>query len=177
EEKIIFGDALAELNDFRIHAVEANALVTVLAEDQRLAVDQLERGVGLGVALRGIFPGAVVEDVAVLVDLEKGGAGVLGGALERFAEVLDVDIDATGDEGGFTANGERQRMERVVNGARRRAGCLFAERRSRRVLALGETVDTVVEQHDVDVEIAADGVHQMVSADREAVAIARDDPD
>ena len=151
--------------------------VAVLAEDERLAVDELERRVGFGFAFLGVGPGAVVEDVAVLVDLDERGARVLGGPLEHFAQVLDLGVDRAGDERGFAADRDRERMERVVDRAHRRALGLLAERRRGRVLALGEAVDAVVEQDDVDIEVAADGVHQVIAADREAVAVAGDDPD
>src|SRR6188508_281299 len=68
-------------------------------------------------------------------------------------------------------------MERVVDRAHRRALRFLAERRRWRVLALGESVDAVVEQDDVEVEIAANGVHQVIAADRETVADARDEHD
>jgi len=42
----------------------------------------------------------------------------------------------------------------------------------RRVLALGERVDAVVEHHDVDVQIPAQGVDKVVAADGEAIAVA-----
>src|SRR4051812_48130624 len=34
EQQIVFADAFAQLDDFRIHAVEADAFVAVLAEDE-----------------------------------------------------------------------------------------------------------------------------------------------
>ena len=40
-EQILLGDAVAEMHDFEIDAVQANALVAILAEDQRLAVFEL----------------------------------------------------------------------------------------------------------------------------------------
>ena len=42
DEQIFFGDAVAELDDFEVEAVQANALVAILAEDQRLAVFELD---------------------------------------------------------------------------------------------------------------------------------------
>ena len=65
--------------------LQADALVAVLAEDQRLAVLQLERGVGLGFAVGGVVEGAVVEHVAVLIDLDERRAAVLGRPLQHHA--------------------------------------------------------------------------------------------
>ena len=71
---------------------------------------------------------------------------------------------------------QRQRMDRIIDRADRRAFGHFAQRRSRRILPLGQAVNAVVEQHDVQIEVAADGVHQMIAADRKPVAVAGDDP-
>ncbi len=40
DEQIFFGEAvaIAEVNDFEIEAIQANALVAVLSKDERLAV-------------------------------------------------------------------------------------------------------------------------------------------
>ena len=70
----------------------------------------------------------------------------------------------------------RDRVERVVDRAdRRRLGDL-ADLRGRRVLALGQAVDAVVEEQDVDVDVAAQHVDQVVAADARAVAVAGDHP-
>src|SRR6185503_1652469 len=45
-----------------------------------------------------------------------------------------------------------------------------------RVLALCETVDSVIEQDDVDVEVAPDRVNQVIAADRKRVPVSGDDP-
>ena len=47
----------------------------------------------------------------------------------------------------------------------------------RRVLALGQAVDLVVEEQQLDRHVAAQRVDQVVAADRERVAVAADDPD
>ena len=49
--------------------------------------------VELGVFVRGIIPSPIVEDVAVLIDLDKCRAFVLGSSLEHFAEVFDMHVD------------------------------------------------------------------------------------
>ena len=64
----------------------------------------------------------------------------------------------------------------VVDGAHWRALGDLPHRRGGRVLAFGQAVDAIVEQHEVEVHIAPDGVHQVVTADRQRIAVARDDP-
>ena len=77
----------------------------------------------------------------------------------------------------FAGDGQRQRIDRVVDRAHRRRFGLLAKLRSRTVLAFRQTIDAVVEEDVVDVEVAADGVHEMVAADRKRVAVAGDHPD
>ena len=75
-------------------------------------------------------------------------------------------------------DGQRQRAERMCRSSP--AGSTWSclpMRRGRRILALGQAVDLVVEQDDLQVDVAADGVDQVVAADRQAVAVAGDHPD
>ena len=62
---------------------QADALVAVLAEDHRLAVLEDEHPVLADLAVGEVAPGAVVEDVAVLEDLDERRALVPAGPLER----------------------------------------------------------------------------------------------
>ena len=57
----------------------------------------------------------------------------------------------------------------------RRLG-LLAKLRSRTVLALGQTINPVVEKDVIDVEVAANGVHEVIAANRKRVAVAGDHP-
>ena len=51
-----------------------------------------------------------------------------------------------------------------------------ADGAGRGVLTLGQSVNLVVEEDDLHVEVAADHVQEVVAADRERVAVTRDDP-
>ena len=82
---------------------------------------------------------------------------VLGRPLQHHAEVLGVHIDGAGDEGRLAADGHGEDVQRVVDRAHGRALGHLPQRRSRRVLPLGQPVDAVVEQDDVDVQVAAEG--------------------
>jgi hypothetical protein len=65
----------------------------VAAEADRLAVLQPDHGLlGLLLVLQGV-EGAVVEDVAVLVDLDQGRALVGGGLAQHLRQVLAVGVD------------------------------------------------------------------------------------
>ena len=84
---------------------------------------------------------------------------------------------AAGDERRLGREGDRERLDRRVDGARRRRLRLLAELRRRARLALREAVDAVVEHHHLDVDVAPHRVDHVVAADREGVAVAGDDPD
>ena len=87
--------------------VEADALVAVLAEDHRLAVLEDEHPVLADLAVGEVAPRAVVEDVAVLEDLDERRALVAAGPLERVLEVLGVGVDRAGDERRLGGEGDR----------------------------------------------------------------------
>ena len=102
---------------------------------------------------------------------------MVGGGAQHLGLVLAVRVDRARDEGGLGAEGQRDRVERVVERAERgRLGDL-ALLAGRRVLALGQPVDLVVEQQDLDRHVAAQRVDQVVAADRQGVAVAGHDPD
>ena len=87
-----------------------------------------------------------------------------------------MHVDRAGDKRRLAADGDRQRMQRIIDRSERRALGHLPQGRSRRVLPLGQSINPVVEQQDVDVEIPPDGVHQVVAADRQGVAVAGDHP-
>jgi hypothetical protein len=57
---------------------------------------------------------AVVEDVAVLVDLHERRAPVRRGRPQHALQVLAVGVHGPGDERGLGADRQRDRVERVV---------------------------------------------------------------
>ena len=119
----------------------------------------------------------VVVDVAVLEDLHERRPLVRGGAPQHVRQPRLVGVERPRDERRFGAEGERKRVERVVDRAHRRRARHLPLFRRRRVLALGEPVDLVVEHQDLDVHVAPERVDQVVAADRERVAVAADHPD
>src|ERR1700675_685135 len=116
-EKILFRDAVAELDDFEIEAVHANALVAILAEDERLAVLELDDVVAARVLFGDAFPRAVIEDVAVLQDFDVGRALVRGGFLQSVLQMLLENVHGAGQERRFRANRQRNGIERAIRGA------------------------------------------------------------
>src|SRR5262249_35764823 len=111
--------------------------------------------------------------VAVLEDLDECGALVRGSALEHLLHVGDVAIDRASHERGARRQRERARGERSIGRPHRRRFRDLAQFAGRRVLALRQPVDPVVEEQDGHVDVPAQHVEQMIAADAEAVAVAR----
>ena len=130
-----------------------------------------------GVLFGDAGPGAVVENVAVLQDFDEGGAFVSGRVFERVFQVGLEDIDGAGYEGGFGADGERVGIEWAVERAVGSGLGFFADFGSRGILAFGQAVDAIVEEKDLQSDIAAQHVNGVIAADGEGVAVTGGYPD
>jgi hypothetical protein len=118
----------------------------------------------------------VVEDVAVLVDLDERRPLVRCGLAEHLRQVSLVDVEGSRDERRARSDCDRERVERVVERAEGRRLRHLAALARRRVLALREPVDLVVEEEDLYRDVAPQGVDEVVAADREGVAVAGHHP-
>ena len=96
----------------RAVVVADHSELMVEAEADRLAVDQVDAVDGRGVLLREVVEGAVVEDRAVLEDLDEGGAAVLGRRAQDLDEALLVAVDRARDEGGAGPEARRRPDDR-----------------------------------------------------------------
>ena len=177
DQEVFLGDAVfTNLNHFEVVAIEADTFVAVLAEDQGLTVDALHLHVIADILAGDVFMHAIGEDHAVLQDLGHGDAVVVVRLHEDLGEFFGVDIHATGEEGRLSADGEFTGVERILVGALGRGLGLGTAEGARRELALGHTIDTVIEEHQVDVDVTAAGVDEVVTTDGGAVTVASDHP-
>ncbi|CAB4627229.1 unannotated protein [freshwater metagenome] len=109
----------------------------------------------LFVAVLECIKGAVVKDRAVLVNLDQSSAVMFSSRAQDRGEVLAVGVHGACHERCFSTEGQGDRIERVVQRTHRRGLGDLALLGSRGVLTLGQTVDAVVEQQDLQVHIAA----------------------
>ena len=77
---------------------------------------------------------------------------------------------------GIGANGQGQGIEGMIQRTKRRALGHFALFRSRRVLALGKSVNLVIKEQDVYIKIPAQQVDGVIAANRKTIAITRYNP-
>src|SRR5712692_4112841 len=77
---------------------------------------------------------------------------------------------------GFRADGQRHGIERTVDGAERRGFGLLVEFGSRRILALGQSVDAIVEEQNLDADVATQHVDGVISANGQRIAVPCGDP-
>jgi hypothetical protein len=112
DDEIGFRDAVAELDDFDVAiGFAADAFVAIFAEDQRLAVFELNDVFAARVFFGDAGPGAVIEDVAVLQNFDKRRAAMRSGLLEGVFQVDLEDVDGAGDKSGFRADGKGNGVE------------------------------------------------------------------
>lgn len=166
----------SKVNDLRFETVQSNAFFTFLSENQRLALLQNQRRVRFGVFFSEYFESTVIENIAVLINFKERGSTMRIGPCEHVLEVFYVTVHRAGNEGRIASKRQCNRVHRMVQRPVWRGRCPLVLLRGRRILTFGQTINLVVEQEDVYIKIAAEQVHEMVSADGQGIAIARDDP-
>lgn len=175
--KVIFGKrTVVEVNDARGAVVEADAFVGVFAKNEGLVVVEKKVVVVFGVFVSKRGKGPVVEDIAVLVYFKKRTTPVCIRAAEHFAEVFDIAVHRSGHEGSIGAEGYGYGVDGVVEGAKRGGGRVLIFFGSGRILAFGQAVYLIVEQEDIEVEVAPQYMDEVIAANGEAIAIAGNDP-
>ena len=104
-------------DEFHVPAGDAQALGSVLAEGHLLAGDQVDHPVGAYrlVDIRRIE--VLVEDHAVLKDLDERGPLVSVGRSKGLRHVLGVDVEGARHEGRAAAECEPERVERPIDRA------------------------------------------------------------
>jgi len=97
--------------------------------------------------------------------------------LQHAGQMVHQRVAGPGDETRTGAKREQGCIDGGVNGTvrRRRGACACIG--GWRVLALGQAVDRIVEQQQVEVDVAAQRMQQMVAADRQEIAVAARHPD
>ena len=97
---------VAQVHNLRDQAIETDALVPILPENHRLPMLKHKSVIILGAAVGDVAPRTIVEDIAVLEDLDEGGPFVLGGPKKCCAEVFGVEVNAASNKCRFGSQRE-----------------------------------------------------------------------
>src|SRR5207249_4406700 len=155
----------------RSESLETQALVLFSSEDHRLAVLDKHDVVFLCILFGECEKGAVVEDVAVLINFEEGGAAVFGRAADHRLHMFWIAVESPRDEGCLGAKSDKKRIKRMVDRSIGSRFCYLTELRGGGVLTLRQAVDLIVEEQDLQIDVPTAGVDEMVPADTEPVTI------
>ena len=98
------------------------------------------------------------------------------GLQKDFRHVFGIGVHGAGEEGGAGTETNFGGEKGVVDGTHRGGFGDGSDFGSGRVLPFGQAVDFIVEENDIDIDIAADGVDEMVASDGKSVAVSGDDP-
>ena len=119
---------------------------------------------------------AVVVDDAVLQDLDQRRAPMRVRAHQNPGHMVLQRVDAAGHERCARAKREERGVDRPLDRSAGRGGRTRADRRGRRILTLGQAVDGVVQEQQIEIDVAAEHMQEVVAADRQEVAVAADHP-
>ena len=163
--------------DLQLHVLEDDAFLLVGSEQHLLAVAQRYGALRTRSLVGGeLAVGLVVEYHAVLQYFDYRHAFVHRGGHHALLRKSHLHVHRPGEERALGADHQFAGVERLLDRAVRRGLGDLAQLRSGGVLAFGQTVNLVVEQNDVEVHVAADGVDEVVAADGQRVAVAGGDP-
>lgn len=176
-ENVLFGNAvLSKLDDFQIETVLNETEFIIFSKEKWLAMFD-EYGVS-GTALLAVdfVVSTVVEDNAILQDFTNGASLMFIRRFQNLYRSGPVGSYGAGEEVAAGTETELCRAERIFHGAVRTRFAHETSRRRGRILALGQTVDSVVQKNHVQIDIPSVGMYEVIAADGEAVAVTADLP-
>ena len=119
---------------------------------------------------------AVVEYHAVLQDLAHAGTLVIVGRLENLHGAWGIGGNGAGKEVTSRSEAQLGGTERILNRSVWRGLADEAARAGGTILSLRQTIDSVVEQNHVQVDVAAIGMYEVIASDSQSVAVTADLP-
>src|SRR3990172_8445930 len=90
--------------------------------------------------------------------------------------MLRIDIQRSSHKRSFRCKRNVKRINRIIDRTHRSRFRLLSKLRSWRILALRKAVNPVIKKDDLEIDVAADAVNEMISTNAEPVAVARNDP-
>src|SRR5689334_15693891 len=128
-------------------------------------------------AVGDLIESLVVKDPAVLQYLDERAAAVACRRLNRFFEMIRIRINGPCDKSSLSGQSRLNGMDWLFDRAERAGFGTFAKLGRGRVLALGQPINPIIKEEDLNVEVAAQAMDEVVGPDGQPVAIACDNPD
>src|SRR6185312_3943814 len=173
---IVFAKAAAELDHDGAEAVQPDPLLPFRAEYERLPLFEEYRLDRLASLFCKDLEGAVIKYIAVLIDLQEGCSFVGVTAQEHLLQMLGIAVHASRHETGIRTHRQGEGIEGMIDASERRGFRDLMFLRRRRILALGQPIDLVVEEHDIEIEIPPQQMNGVIPADTQTVPVPGDYP-
>src|ERR1700754_4598076 len=175
--QVIFAYSIPKVHNSRLKTLQPDALIPLCPKDQRLTLFKEQGLHWLGTLFGKDLKSPVIEDITVLIDLEKGGPPVGLAAKQHLLQMFRVPVHGAGYKARISPHSKCKGIERMIDAAE---WCRLGDLpflRGGRILPLGQPIDLVVKQQDVQVEIAAQQMDSVIPPNTETIPVARDDPD
>ena len=115
--------------------------------------------------------GPIVEDVAILIDFEERRTVVCMRPTNHLLQMFRVAIHTARYERSIGTKGQCPRIEWMIETSVRGRLRYFMFFAGRRILPFGESVNLIVEQQNLHIEITAQQVNEVVTTNAHSVAI------
>ena len=150
----------------------SQTFVFVLAEDHFLAMAENDAVLLSLFAIGDPRMRSVIENHTVNETFNNRRTFVLLRGYKAIDRRRHIDIERAGKERTTCAEHQLCRNKRTLYRSERRGFGDKSFRAGRRILTFGQTVDAVIEETDIEIDVSAYLVDEMVSSDSEAVAVA-----
>ena len=172
DENVI--DSVSTLSDMYgayLPPVIDESVVLVLAEHHLLTLAEDDRMVCADGRVGKIPVGTVVEDDAVREEFHYGATVVKGGRSHYLLVEGHLHVEGAREESSLGTQHQGAGFEWMLDSSVR--GCLGngSKLRSWAVLSFRQTIDLIVEEHYVDIDVPADRMDEMVSSNGQGVTV------
>src|SRR5882757_374974 len=117
DPQVTFNYTIPKVDNSRLKALQPNAFVPLCPKDQRLALFQEQGLHRLGTLFGKDLKSSVIEDIAVLVDLEERGSPVSLAAKQHLLQVFRVAVHGAGYKTRISPHSKGQRVKRMIDAA------------------------------------------------------------
>ena len=172
-EDIVHGNAvLSYLNNLQSEAFLGKTILVVFAEHQRLSMLHVDGVLGTACLVVDVVVSAMIEDYTVLHNLAHRSTLVVIGRLQNLYGSRGVCCYGACKEVSACTKAEFGRAEGILHCTIGTALADEATRTGWRILTLGETVDTIVQENHIQVYVSAVGMYEVVAANGKAITVA-----